>query len=231
MVHGVANSWAQQSMQMVEKSNGLYAFRVISKYYKSKSTCLCHSHRVDIIVSAQFSRSSVSDSMPANHLILCHPLLLLPSIFPSIRVFFNESVLCIRWPTYWSFRRQQWPPNMGWLIFMGWVISQANKWQDYPNYFEQGAVISKNLATFWLFMVGLGTVMVPVGVSFSMLVYCNAHIMRLKVHRKSNLLPSCTQQVLTSLCCVLNSYVFLLMDVPCPLALCLRLVSDFFHLA
>ena len=41
--------------------------------------------------------------MPSNHLILCHPLLLLPSIFPSIRVFSSESVLCIRWPNYWSF--------------------------------------------------------------------------------------------------------------------------------
>ena len=41
--------------------------------------------------------------MPYNHLILCHPLLLLPSIFPSIRVFSNESALCIRWPNYWSF--------------------------------------------------------------------------------------------------------------------------------
>ena len=41
--------------------------------------------------------------MPSNHLILCHPLLLLPSIFPSSRVFSNESVLCIRWPKYWSF--------------------------------------------------------------------------------------------------------------------------------
>ena len=40
--------------------------------------------------------------MPSNHLILCRPLLLLPSIFPSIRVFSNESVLCIRWPKYWS---------------------------------------------------------------------------------------------------------------------------------
>ena len=40
--------------------------------------------------------------MPSNHLILCHPLLLLPSIFPSIRVFSNESVLHIRWPKYWS---------------------------------------------------------------------------------------------------------------------------------
>ena len=41
--------------------------------------------------------------MPSNHLILCRPLLLLPSIFPSIRVFSNESVLCIKWPKYWSF--------------------------------------------------------------------------------------------------------------------------------
>ena len=41
--------------------------------------------------------------MPSNHLILCCPLLLLPSIYPSIRVFSNESVLCIRWPKYWSF--------------------------------------------------------------------------------------------------------------------------------
>ena len=41
--------------------------------------------------------------MPSNHLILCRPLLFLPSIFPSIRVFSNESVLCIRWPKYWSF--------------------------------------------------------------------------------------------------------------------------------
>ena len=41
--------------------------------------------------------------MPSNRLILCHPLLLLPSVFPSIRVFSNESVLCITWPKYWSF--------------------------------------------------------------------------------------------------------------------------------
>ena len=41
--------------------------------------------------------------MPSNHLIFCHPLLFLPSIFPSIRIFSNESVLCIRWPKYWSF--------------------------------------------------------------------------------------------------------------------------------
>ena len=46
---------------------------------------------------------SIESVMPSKHLILCHPLLLPPSIFPSIRVFSNESVLCIRWPKYWSF--------------------------------------------------------------------------------------------------------------------------------
>ena len=46
---------------------------------------------------------SIESVMPSNHLILCHPLLLLPSIFPSIRVFSNNSVLHFRWPKYWSF--------------------------------------------------------------------------------------------------------------------------------
>ena len=46
---------------------------------------------------------SIESVMPSNHLILCHPLLLLPSIFPSYRVFSSESVLHIRWPKYWSF--------------------------------------------------------------------------------------------------------------------------------
>ena len=46
---------------------------------------------------------SIESVMPSIHLILCHPLLLLPSIFPSIRVLSNESVLHIRWPKYWSF--------------------------------------------------------------------------------------------------------------------------------
>ena len=46
---------------------------------------------------------SIESVMPSNHLILCHPLLLPPSIFPSIRIFSSESVLCIRWPKYWSF--------------------------------------------------------------------------------------------------------------------------------
>ena len=63
--------------------------------------------------------------IPSNRLILCHPLLLLPSIFPSIRVFSNESVLCIRWPKYWSFSFSISPSNE----FSG-LISFTIDWFD-----------------------------------------------------------------------------------------------------
>ena len=54
---------------------------------------------------------SIESVRPSNHLILCRPLLLLPSIFPNIRVFSNESLLCIRWPKYWSFSFNISPSN------------------------------------------------------------------------------------------------------------------------
>ena len=57
------------------------------------------------------SMSCPKSVMPSNHLILCHPLLLLPSIFPSIKVFSSESVLCIRWPKYWIFSFNISPSN------------------------------------------------------------------------------------------------------------------------
>ena len=71
--------------------------------------------------------TSIESVMPSNHLILCHPLLLQPSIFPSIRVFSNESALHIRWPKYWSFSFNISPTNkhpglisfrMDWLDFL-----------------------------------------------------------------------------------------------------------------
>ena len=54
---------------------------------------------------------SIESVMPFNHLILCHPLLLLPSVFPSIRIFSNKSAFCISWPKYWSFSFSISPSN------------------------------------------------------------------------------------------------------------------------
>ena len=68
---------------------------------------------------------SIKSVMPSNHLILCHPLLLLPSIFPSIRVFSNDSVLRIRWPNYWSFSFNISPSNEH-----PELISFRNDWLD-----------------------------------------------------------------------------------------------------
>ena len=131
----------------ISKAKGKYVLRMsreITKIYKFFS-------------SVQFSRSVMSDSfaapwtaahqaslsitnswsppkimsivsmMPSNHLILCHPLLLLPSIFPSITVFSNESALCMRWPKCWYFSFNISPSNehpglisfrMDWLVLL-----------------------------------------------------------------------------------------------------------------
>ena len=70
---------------------------------------------------------SIELVMPSNHLILCPPLLLLPSIFPSIRVFSNESVLCIRWPKHWSFSFSTSPS----IEYSG-LISFRMDWLDLP---------------------------------------------------------------------------------------------------
>ena len=66
---------------------------------------------------------SIESVVLSNHLILCHPLLLLPSVLPSIRVFSNESVLCIRWPKYWSFSFSPSSEYSG-------LISFRNDWLD-----------------------------------------------------------------------------------------------------
>ena len=71
-----------------------------------------------------YPNPSFESVMPSNHLILCHPLLLLPSIFPSIRVFSNESTLHMRWPKYWSFSFNISPSNeyLGLISFrMDWL--------------------------------------------------------------------------------------------------------------
>ena len=86
-----------------------------SRYFSSSQSLSCvqlfvtpwtAAHQASLSITNYWSLlklMSIASVMPSNHLILCHPLLLPPSIFPSIRVFSNESILCIRWPKYWSF--------------------------------------------------------------------------------------------------------------------------------
>jgi len=78
---------------------------------------------------------SIESVMPSNHLILCHPLLLPPSIFPSIRVFSNESVLHIRSPKYWSF---------------SYNISPSNTSPSWPSYFQFPTIVMNPLSFLFL---------------------------------------------------------------------------------
>ena len=115
-VHGVAKSWTQLSNFIFT-----FHFHALEKEMATHSSVLAWrisgtgepgglpsmgSHRVGHNWSDLASAAAA-----ANHLILWHPLLLLASIFPSIRVFSNESVLCIRWPKYWSFSYSISPSN------------------------------------------------------------------------------------------------------------------------
>ena len=74
---------------------------------------------------------SIVSVMPSNHLILYSPLLLLPSIFPNIRVFSNDSALCIRWPKYWSFSFNISPsnehPGLNFFRMDGWISLQSKR--------------------------------------------------------------------------------------------------------
>ena len=92
---------------------------------------------------------SIELVMPPNHLILCHPLLLLPSIFPSIRVFSNESVLCIRWPKYWhfSFSISPFSEHSGLISFrMGWLdllaVQRTMDWLKIGKGVCEGCILS-----------------------------------------------------------------------------------------
>ena len=90
--------------------------------------CLLLERKAMINLDSILSNRDIT--LPSNHLILCHPLLLLPSIFPSISVFSNESVLRIRWPKYWTFSFSISPSNeySGLISFnMDWWISVMSK--------------------------------------------------------------------------------------------------------
>ena len=95
---------------------------------------------------------SIKLVMPFNHLIFCHLLLLLPSIFPSIRVFSNESAVRIRWPKYWSFsfnispsmNTQDWSP-LGWT---GWISLQSKGLSSLLQHYSSKVSILRHSAFF-----------------------------------------------------------------------------------
>ena len=115
----VCCNWAFSSVQLLSR-DWLFATPWTSAHQASLS--ITNSQNLPKLMSIELV-------MPSNHLILCHPLLFLPPIFPSIRIFSNESVLRIRWPKYWSFsfsispfkETQDWS-SLGWT---GWISLQS----------------------------------------------------------------------------------------------------------
>ena len=111
------------------KDRGFSSIQSLSciRLFATPCTAACKASLSITNSQSLFKVMSIEFMMPSNHLNLCHPLLLLPSIFPSIRVFSNESVLRIRWPKYWSFsfdspfNIQDWFP-LGWT---GWISLQS----------------------------------------------------------------------------------------------------------
>ena len=99
-----------------KKLSGISQFSVVQWLSRVQlfATLWIPAHQASLSITNSWSLPrlmSIKSLMPSNHLILCHPLLLLPSIFPNIRVFSNESALRIRWPKYWSFSSSISPSN------------------------------------------------------------------------------------------------------------------------
>ena len=92
--------------------------------FATQWTAACQASLSFTISQSLLKLMFIESVMPSNCLIFCHPLLLLPSIFPSIRVFSNESSLCIRWPKSWSFNFSISPSNeysglISWMVWKG----------------------------------------------------------------------------------------------------------------
>ena len=104
----------------------LFSHSVVSVSLWPPWTAACQAPLSFTISQSLLKFKSIESMTPSNHLILCHPLLLPPSIFPSIRVFPNESLLCIRWPKYWSFSFSICPSNE-----YSWLISFRMDWSDF----------------------------------------------------------------------------------------------------
>ena len=99
--------------KFVFQNDGICCF-LVTKSCQLSVTLWTATHQASLtftISQSLLKLMSIESMMPFNHLILCRPLIILPSIFPSIRVFSNESVLHTRWPKYWSFSFSNSPSN------------------------------------------------------------------------------------------------------------------------
>ena len=117
-------------ISVAQQSDSVHSVQALSRV-RLFATPWTAAHQASLSITS--SRSllklmSIESVMPSSHLILCRPLLLLPSIFPSIRVFSNESALHIRWPNYWSFSFSISPSNE----YSG-LISFRMDWLDFSN--------------------------------------------------------------------------------------------------
>ena len=110
------SSWRHNSVQLVQSLSHIQLF--VTPWTAALQASLSITNSWSLL-----RLMSIESVMPSNHLILCHPLLLLPSIFPNIRVFSNESVLHIRWPKYWSLSFSISPSNEhpGLIFRMDWL--------------------------------------------------------------------------------------------------------------
>ena len=103
-VHLVVVGWFLDSISSVQSLSRVQLFEI-------PWTAACQAFLSITNSQSLLKLMSIESVIPSNHLILCHPLLFPPSTFPRIRVFSNESVLCIRWPKYWSFSFNISPSN------------------------------------------------------------------------------------------------------------------------
>ena len=98
-------------MDQYKAFNCCYSVTKSCRLFETSWTAACQAPLSSTMSHSLLKLISIESVMPSNHLILCRPLLLLPSIFPSIRVFPNESALHIRWPKHWSFNFSISPSN------------------------------------------------------------------------------------------------------------------------
>ena len=120
------SSWPRDWIASLKSLHWFSSVQLLSQFWLF-ATPWTAAHQASLSITKSRSPPklmSIESVMPSNHLILCHPLLFLPSIFPSIRVFSNESALHIKWPKYWSFSFSISPSNehRGLISFrMGWL--------------------------------------------------------------------------------------------------------------